>query len=59
MKNFWQANYPMVRQRLIDEDHGVLSDEKPASREVAVESAIRKRIYYAGYIQKLKPRYCA
>ena len=53
-EELWQANYPMVRQRLIDEDHGVLSDEKLREREVAVESAIRKRISYAGYIEKLK-----
>ena len=53
-EELWLATYPRVRQRLIDEDHGVLSDEKLREREVAVESAIRKRIYYAGYIEKLK-----
>ena len=47
----WEARYDQIRDRLLAEDHGVLSDSKVHELEVAVEQAKRKKLALVRYLQ--------
>ncbi len=56
--NLWSDQHNKVRQRLIDEDQGMLSQAKVRELEAAVEAASRKKLAFTQYIEKmrLKPK---
>ena len=53
-QELWNDKYDGIRQRLIDEGQGVLSQQKLRELEVAVEKARRKKIAYAQYLDQMK-----
>jgi hypothetical protein len=52
--NLWSDQHNKVRQRLIDEDQGMLSQAKVRELEAAVEAARRKKLVFTQYIEKMQ-----
>ncbi len=50
----WSDLYPHLRQRLIDEDNGMFSQAKIRELEAGVETASKKKLALAQYIEKMR-----